>query len=176
MATAPEYARRLQEIAARFADMTPVMEVVAADTRTYVDERFETGTAPDGTRWADLSDATLMGRARRAAGHGRWNRRRSQRVLNAVMNAKPLLDTGRLRRSFTTQVNKRGFTFGSNAVQAGKMNFGDPANKFGNVTAPVPARPFLPVTPNGRDLAPDDFWATQRDRIAVYILTGELPA
>lgn len=201
MGTPAEAARELRGIAQRLNDMTPILRVVAADIRTKIDDSFgQSKSAIDGAPWADLSEATLMQRARRARGYNvdrtigplgpeaydsqgrrrrtakRWTRRVAQRVQEAVFSAKPELDTGRERQSITTQVGPRSLSFGSNAVYAAKQNFGDPSNTWGGHPAPVPARPFLLVegARGAQTLAPDDFWTEQFERIEHWLATGEI--
>jgi phage gpG-like protein len=156
MGTPAEAAAMLNAIADRLSNLQPIMEVVAADVRTFVDDRFASGTDVDGVAFKALSHTTETISPRRIGG-------------------RPLNDTTRLRRSFTTRTNPRGFTFGSNVVYAAAQNFGNPANRvFGKASGPIPARPFLPVTPSGLDLAPLAFWDRQREVIAHWVRTGEV--
>jgi phage gpG-like protein len=193
MGTPAEAAAMLTAIADRLSNLQPIMEVVAADVRTFIDDRFASGTNVDGQPWAGLSDVALEMRARKARGYTtnrmigplpegqrrrtakRWTRAVSERVSAAVFGAKPLLDTTRLRRSITARANPKGLKFGSNVIYAAKQNFGDAENKmFNKAPAPVPARSFLPVTASGLDLAPLAFWDRQREVIAHWVKTGEV--
>jgi len=195
MGTPADAVRDLRAIAQRLADMSPILRVVGEDIRAYIDESFDQSkSAVSGAPWADLSEATLMERARKARGYTvnrtigplregerrrtarRWTRRVAERVQNAVFNAKPENDTGRLRGSITYNVQPRSLTFGSNVVYAAKQNFGDPSNKWRGHSAPVPARPFFPVTgPQGSQvLAPDSFWEPIREMVEHWLATGEV--
>lgn len=188
-------ARDLRAIAQRLADMSPILRVKGEEIRTYISDAFDQSkSAVDGSPWADLSDATLMERARKARGynvnrtegplrHGehrrtarRWTRRVAERVQNAVFNAKPERDTGRLLGSITYDAQPRSLSFGSNVIYAAKQNFGDPANKWRGHAAPLPARPFFPVTgPRGsQTLAPDSFWQPLIADIEHWLATGEV--
>jgi phage gpG-like protein len=187
-----DMAAELRGIARRLENMAPILRVVAADVRTKIDDSFNTVATPEGTPWDDLSEAALMGRARRARGFTtnrligplpegqrrrtakRWTRRVAERVQNAVFNAKPLNDTARLRRSITTRVDARSMAFGTNVVYAAKQNFGDASNTFGGHPAPVPARRFLLLSPDGKSLAPADWWANQFARVSHWLITGEV--
>jgi phage gpG-like protein len=64
---ATEAQARLEAIAARLADITPVMQVAAADTMTLIDDSFAGSRAPDGSPWAPLSQSTLRQRTASAA-------------------------------------------------------------------------------------------------------------
>lgn len=191
MTSISDKARELREVAARLSNMTPVLQVVAADVRTLIDDRFEQTTTPTGQPWAELSEATLMQRARRARGFTnnrtigplregerrrtarRWTRRVAERVSDVVFGAKALSDTGRLRRSITTSVGTRSLTFGTNVVYAAKQNFGDSSNTWGGHPAPVPARQYLPIDSSGR-LVPTSFWTEQYERISHWLATGQV--
>lgn len=161
MATAKEMAERFAAISERLRDMTPVMTVAAEDTQTFIDDRFTSGTAPDGTPWLPLSDATKAINPRR-------------------QNGKPLLDTSRLRSSITSAAGPTGFSFGANTAYAAAQHFGNGRNKvFGKAPGPIPARPFLPVLSTGsgsilneRGLA-GEHWQTLRTMIGHWVRTGE---
>jgi phage gpG-like protein len=156
MGTAAEAAQMFEGVAARLADMTPIMEVVAANVRLEIDDAFQKGASPEGVVWRGLSHTTEQINPRRAGG-------------------KPLNDTLRLRRSITTKVGPRGLSFGTNVVYAGAQNFGNPGNRvFGKTPGPVPARQFLLVSPSGLELEPDSFWDHQVEIIERWILTGEV--
>jgi phage virion morphogenesis protein len=118
---------QLREIAARLRDLRPVMEVAAADTTTLADDAFESEASPDGTPWAPLSPVTRAIRQRKR-GNG---------------PVRPLQDTTRLRRSITSTVGPKSFSFGTNVVYAGAQQLGNPSNRmFGRTPAPIPARPM----------------------------------
>lgn len=141
MSTIDDAARDLRAIAARLNDMTPILRVKAQDIQTYVDDRFAQSNTPSGQPWRGLSDATEAINPRRVGGS-------------------PLLDTGRLRASITTQVGPRSLSFGTNVVYAAAQNFGNPDNRlFGGPPAPIPSRQFLPVSRDGRTLEPEPFWS-----------------
>ena len=55
----------LDRLQARLADLTPLMEEIGSSLLTSSQERFESKTAPDGSRWATLAAATIRDRLRR---------------------------------------------------------------------------------------------------------------
>lgn len=185
-----EAIRHLEAVQARARNLKPVLDVAAADTVALIDDAFETSIGPNGAPWEGLADSTLLGRARRAAGPSfgraligplmpgqsrrkrrRWTRRRSERALHAVMNAKPLVDTGRLRGSINSIATSTALNFGTNVVYAGAMQFG---------SRPRPPRPFLPVEgPKGglhlmQTGVAGEHWARIRAAVKRYVLTGEV--
>lgn len=148
-------ARDLRAIAQRLADMSPILRVVGEDIRTETDNAFAQSRSPQGEPWAPLSAATEAINPRRVGGS-------------------PLNDTGRLRGSITYSAQPRSLSFGTNVRYAAAQQFGNPANRlFGRRPAPVPARPFLPVSPDGQ-LSPDSFWDDARARIEHWLATGEV--
>ena len=196
---ATEAAARLEAMAARLRDLSPVMAVIAADTMTVIDDSFAQSRSPDGSPWAPLSDVTLMARARDAAGPSRitnrmigpmpegtsrtrtrrWTRRRSEAAAAAVFNAKPLIDTGRLRSSAFARPKKTGLQFGTNVAYAGAHQFGSLNRPWGKgARRPYDARPFLPVTKFGSAFTltatgpGGAHWSRARESIRRYITEG----
>jgi len=181
--------RRVQE---RLADMRPILRVIAADIRRKIDDSFVEEKEPEGQPWAELSEATLMQRARKARGYRAnrligplpqgqsrrraktWTRGVAARVQEAVFGAKILQDTSRLRRSITTEVGPQSLSFGTNTVYAAKQHFGDPNNRFGRNRAPVPSRKFLLVSEDGRTLIPEAWWSEQFAKVERWLATGEI--
>jgi len=158
MGTAAEAAASLGAMADRLSDMTPILEVVAANVRLEIDDAFQNGASPSGLVWQALSHTTEQINPRRVGG-------------------KPLNDTARLRRSITTSVTPSSLRFGTNVVYAGAQNFGNPANKvFGGPPGPVPSRQFLLVSQDGTRLEPAAFWERQREVVDHWIRTGEVLA
>jgi phage gpG-like protein len=161
MGTPDEAAQRLQSIADRLRDMRPILEIVAADARTLIDDSFHTGTSPDGSPWAPLSEATISISPRRAGG-------------------KPLVDTARLRNSVTATADARSMRFGTNVRYAGPQNFGARVRLFGRgAQKTLPARPFLPIdgVPGNYTLMQrgraGEHWSQARESIRRWLLTGE---
>lgn len=149
---------QVRAIADRLANMTPIMRIVAIDVKALVDRSFQTGAAPDGTAWAPHSQTTI-------------DRRRVGRGSGA---ARLLLDTGRLRRSITAVASRTGVVFGTNLVYAPAQQFGNPSNKmFGKAPAPIPARPFLPISRDGLSFKPASEMQRIQDMVRRWLETGE---
>lgn len=156
--TAEQKAEELMAIARRLDNLSPIFEVVAANIREKIDDSFNDAKSPQGADWQALSNTTKRLNPRREGGT-------------------PLNDTGRLRGSITTRVTPKVLYFGTNVVYAATQNFGRADNQiFGKYPAPIPARPFLLVSPDGRTLAPAEWWATQIRMIEHWIVTGEVRA
>lgn len=152
---------RFEAIAARLRDLSPVMEVAAADTRTLVDDSFQNSVSPDGVAWQPFAEATLRISPRRVGG-------------------RLLVDTARLRNSIATKYTARGFTFGSNVAYGGPHQFGARTQVFGRGRKrQLPARPYLPIEGGGRYRLMTSgpagaHWSAVRVMVATYIRTGEI--
>jgi len=110
--------------------------------------RFETSTGPDGVAWLKNSDVTLGLLSDRL---GKSYRKKSG-ALNSKGEAKmagkkPLIDTGNLRRQIVWQATADTLTVGATPLYAAIQQFGGQAGRNHKVT--IPARPFLPVKPDG---------------------------
>lgn len=168
-------AQRMEEIAKRLKNLKPVLTVAAEDLRKFVDNRFESSSAPDGEEWQDLSPTTIMRRAQRGKRRGKNGRRRklsTQALHNAIGNVKPLVDTGRLRQSITTRVDNGSVYVGTNTAYAAVHQWGG---------AEIPARPFLPFVKAGENQYTIDMsgpagalWTDIIAMVREYIATGQI--
>lgn len=168
-----EAKRKLEEVQARMRDLTPVLSVIAQDTKTLIDDAFAGSTTPENVAWAPLSPRTL---ARRRGGSGN-----------------PLVDTSRLRNSITAYGRGTSLKFGTTVEYAAPHQFGfsrsgtlkrrsySPQREAGSPWSfGVPARPFLPVTKasGGYRLMTNgmagEHWRRAREAIRRYIATGEV--
>ena len=96
-------------------------------------QRFETGTAPDGSAWP----------------------------LNSVLSTllykqgdKPLVDHGYLAESIHYQtLGNTGVAIGTNKVQAAMMQFGGTKAQFPHLWGDIPARPYIGLSAaDGQDI------------------------
>ena len=142
--------------------MRPILEVVAQDVRTGIDDAFAGERSPDGSPWAPLSEATIKINPRRSGG----------RVLTA---------TARLRNSVTTSASARSLRFGTNVTYGAPHQGGAQVKVFGKGTArQLRARPFLPVTGTARGFSlmttgpAGTMWTRVRSDVSHWIATGEV--
>jgi len=110
--------------------------------------RFETSTGPDGVAWLKNSSVTMGLLSDRL---GKSYRKKSG-ALNSkgevkMAGKKPLIDTGNLRRQIVWQATGDTLTVGATPLYAAIQQFGGQAGRNHKVT--IPARPFLPVRPDG---------------------------
>lgn len=120
-------------------DMTPVMNDLGELLTTSTKDRFPTGTAPDGSKWAPKSQTTLE----------RYGSRKSNRV-----DIRPLFGpTGLLSQQIFHAAGPTEVSWGSNLIYSAVMQFGAAKGAFGSMSngAPIPwgnipARPFIGVS------------------------------
>ena len=121
-------------------DKAGVMNAIAEGLRTSTQERFRTGTAPDGSRWEPSA---------RASGK---------------KQGKTLVQSGGMKNSIRAKADESGAAVGTNKIYAATHQFGDERTirakngkylkfKIGDrfvsvpsVRVSIPARPFLGVS------------------------------
>jgi hypothetical protein len=104
--------RSFKEAARHIDNPMPAHKIVGEIALGRVQENFKTQSNPT-ERWPDLSDATLLARARGRSGRGKveYKRRRAgdggravtPRAASLILSAKALIWSGRLLRSMTWQ-------------------------------------------------------------------------
>jgi len=112
--------RRLEAILERAGDFDAVLDEIGGAMVQSVQERFESGTGPDGDRWKPSIRALAEG-------------------------GQTLVDSGRLRDSITHAVEPGRAVIGSNLVYAAIHQLGGEAGRNRSVT--LPARPYLGISP-----------------------------
>ncbi len=111
-----------------------------------VRETFAKQVDPWGTPWVPLKQSTLR-----------------QRKYKKIKSLAKLVATKELFRSFDRGVdsdNDGHFTLGTPTRPVLPHLFGNPMNTWGGVPAPIPARPMLPIRPNG-NVEISDYWRTR---------------
>ena len=143
----------LHKLSRRAGGLAPVLQVVGEGIIERTKRRFETGTGPDGAKWKDNSAATLAMLAERLGGHkskvkkdGRLNARGARQLAGK----KPLIQEGDLRRQIVAVATGVSLTVSATMAYAAMQQFGGTLGP--NTWFPgkkIPARPFLPVHPDG---------------------------
>lgn len=110
----------LRDLDAALTDMTPVMNDLGEYLTTSTKERFKLGTAPDGTKWAPKSAATLA----------RYGRAKSGQV-----DVRPLFGPMRLlSQQIFHQADAQSVEWGSNLIYSAVMQFGAAKGAFGTMS------------------------------------------
>ncbi|MFN4003324.1 MAG: phage virion morphogenesis protein [Hylemonella sp.] len=142
----------LARLASRSASLAPAMSAIGNAVRYDIMERFDSSTAPDGSRWKPLTAAAIVSRARRSAGSG-VKKRRAETLRAFTVGAKPLLDIGLLRNSVrVASVSDSAVVVSAGGGRREKIaaihNFGGQAGRGRKVR--IPARPFMGVSAEGK--------------------------
>jgi phage virion morphogenesis protein len=147
ISNAAEVKAAFESLQARLADLTPVFHDIGDLMLNRTRKRFEDSVAPDGTPWKKLSEATLIGRAKRVSGghltDRRFNqeRRWTKKAAMAYAFAKPLIDRGALMGTLNYQAGKTQVRIGTPLIYGATHQFGNPQKN-------IPARPFLGLSPS----------------------------
>ncbi len=110
-------------------DMRGANAVLAEAIRASTLDRFRNEEAPDGTKWKPSKRTSAS--------------RKREKVLN---------DTGRLRRSINSKVDRRGFAVGTNVVYAATHQFGDDSRELGPITIRAKRGKSLMFNIGGEDI------------------------
>jgi len=138
----------------QLTSMRPLMQDLGEHLSETTKRRFDTSTAPDGSRWAPNAETTYiryLGRFN--SGFGKAGRLNATGVRRAVAK-KPLI--GETRSLSTTIHYLAGSDFveiGSPMVYAAVQQFGAKARSFTGGHSPwgdIPARPFLGLSGEDR--------------------------
>lgn len=138
----------LDRLASASANPRPALLAIGESLVLSTKKRFETSTAPDGSRWVQNSQATYLS----FLGNGKNNHCKDGRVNKSgsekVMGKKPLIGkTGNLSQQIDYAIDGSGLRVGSIMEYAAMQ-------QFGGITSPrsmipnkiIPARPFLGIS------------------------------
>lgn len=156
----------LQRLLERGGDTSTLTFLIGQGIEERIDARFASSTGPDGQRWKDNRLAMLAREALRLA-VSKGNRRKddslNKRGAERLAAKQPLIgETGTLRKQIAMQHDGAGVTVAASAVYAAIQQFGGTRAEFSHLWGDIPARPFMPVTPDG-DLYPTEAEAIMAD-------------
>lgn len=142
----------LQRIVRRTQNIRPALSEIGATIVNNSKLRFRSATGPDGQPWPELSETTLIQRAKRRTRGSIRTKKGNTKVgaIRIMLSAKPLLDTGVLRNSIHAKVENDRVLIGSGEIYAATMQFGATKGQF-KASPPipwgtVPPRPYLGVS------------------------------
>ena len=156
----------LQRLLERGGDTSTLTFLIGQGIEERIDARFASSTGPDGQQWDDNRPVTLAREALRLA-LSKGNRRKdgslNKRGTERLAAKKPLIgETGTLSSQIAMQHDGAGVTVAASAVYAAIQQFGGTRAEFSHLWGDIPARPFMPVTPDG-DLYPTEAEAIMAD-------------
>lgn len=135
---------RIAQLAAEFDHMAPAMSAIGEALTESTKRRFDTSTAPDGSRWAPNAQATIEASVGKVKGAYRKDGKLSKKGITAAMSKRPLVDSGLTQDSFVWQL-----TEGGNGVEVGTNRFagewegGAAVFHYGRRDGSMPAREIV---------------------------------
>jgi len=117
--------RRLGQITARAANMRPAYQAIGNYLVGETQDRIKRETSPDGTRFRELTAATVQ-------------RKAAKGLIRKILQAE-----GNLVGTIAAQVQGAGVSIGSNLPYSAIHQYGGKAGRGRKVT--IPARPYLGV-------------------------------
>ncbi len=135
--------------------MKPLMQEIGEFLAETTKQRFQTSTAPDGSRWAPNAETTyvdLLGRFK--SSYGKAGKISAAGIRRAARK-KPLIgETGALSTTINYRAGSDFVEIGSPMEYAAVQQFGAKARSFTGGKTPwgdIPARPFLGLSASDRD-------------------------
>lgn len=161
----------LSSLAESAENPRPLLEQIGELVVDSTKQRFATSTAPDGSRWAENSEITLLGYINQYKGSRRKDGGLTQKGAKRLGGKKPLIgETGSLATMIVYQVNGSGLIVGSPMEYAAAHQFGMKkgyagATKRGSPIpwGDIPAREFLGIS----DQDSQNILATISDYLAI---------
>lgn len=143
----------LKEVSAYFSDMSPVMESLSIKLLENTQRRFETGTDPDGKKWAKNTDVTLAFFAAKTAEKSSYRRKNGElnkRGLQVYANKRPLYDGGDLKNRIFSDWGSHEALLSSPMPYSAIHQFGGKTGAGSWIPGVlIPARPFMPIHADG---------------------------
>ncbi len=115
-------------------------------------QRFQTSTGPDGQRWPENSDVTILNYLRRYRGTFGKRGGLTKKGITRLVNKKPLIgETKALSTRINYQATNDSVQVGSPEVYAAMQHFSGKKSMFPNLWGDIPPRPFLGLSDSDKD-------------------------
>jgi phage gpG-like protein len=156
-------------------DPKAFLPVLGEEMVSRIKDRFATSKDPAGNAWAPNSPVTLALFLNKTSGNYNKDGKLSKKGQDRLANKKPLIgESHALSENIFHQMQGNDLIVGSNQKYATTQQYGALRGQFGvdrrNHPLPwgnIPARPFMPVLPNG------ELYPAERERI-LALLTAEI--
>ncbi len=149
--TSAAVADMLGQLRAKIEDVGPLLMAMGDDMVVDIKQRFITATAPNGTPWAPNSRVTLENYIRQRGGFSKKTGKILAKGQKLAMSKRPLHGhSGDLARQFSYFVSSgSSLLVGSSMIYAAMQQYGGTKAQFPHLWGSIPARPFMPVQPDG---------------------------
>lgn len=152
--------QKLLRVQERVGNMYPLMTAMGENLVNTTKERFETSTAPDGSRWASNSQSTYL--ALLGKSHTNKSGRLNKRGISRVQSKRPLILNDVLHDDIHAQVTANTLIVGTSQKYATTQHFGAKKGEFGTSKrgnplpwGDIPARPFLGMSDTDKRVVSD---------------------
>lgn len=139
----------LEALQERVGNMSPVLRAIGEDVMERSKQRFSTSTAPDGTPWAENTQATLIAYLNKRRGFSDKTGKVNAKGQKLAISKKPLIAHGTLANQLKTEPTDTSVIIGSTMEYAAMQQFGGQKSQYPNLWGDIPARPFLPISADG---------------------------
>lgn len=138
----------LSSLRVNIQDLRKPFNVIGKGLLLTHDERFRREVSPDGVRWTDNEDSTILNYARKHGGFTKNKKSKGSRInkkgIKRIGIKKILRDTGMLQDTFVYQTTAKSLRFGTSPVTKDYAA----VHQFGSIKKNIPARPFLGLSNN----------------------------
>lgn len=146
----------LRAVMQRLGDPTPGLMAVGETLAESTKRRFETSTAPDGSRWESNSQTTILNYLGYFKSSFGKSGKISAKGAARAGAKKPLIgETHALSTTITWQLDGYSVLIGSPMIYAGVQQFGAKQGEFSSTPSvpwgDIPARPFLGISDEDRE-------------------------
>lgn len=146
----------LDRLQAMGANQQPLMQEIGEQLVETTKQRFDTSTAPDGSRWAANRQTTLERfLSKYKTSFSAKTGKITQQGATRAAGKKPLVgETGALRTSINYRASRNQVDIGSPMIYAAVQQFGAAARSFAGGRSPwgnIPARPFIGLSSDDQE-------------------------
>lgn len=155
--------KALKKVVSGIRDLTPAFNAIGQSLKLTTDERYDKEISPNGVKWKENADSTILAFARRKGGYKTSKRTGKKKItrkgIKLIAIKKILRDSGILQDTMTYQSSPSNLRFGSSATTSDYAAI----QQFGGGKSKIPARPYLGLT--------DDDKRTIRNELKNHIIT-----
>ncbi len=136
----------LKDLSGKVSDLSPALRDIGEHLTETTKRRFETGTAPDGSKWAENSEVTILQYL--GAMKGVYGKRggMTKKGMTALLSKRPLVGEGGaagLGKTIFPAYDESSVSIGSALAYSAMQQFGGTRAEHPQLWGDIPARPFL---------------------------------
>ncbi len=142
----------LRQLSSKSSNLANVLADIGEHLTETTKRRFDTSTAPDGTKWAPNTQTTILQHLGAYKGSYTKAGKISSKGISRVTSKKPLIgETRSLSSTINYLVNgNQSVEIGSPMIYSAMHQFGGHKTDYPNLWGNIPARPFLGLSDDDR--------------------------